>query len=249
MRLNGSATPEKQTSFFIASARLHFERTAMKMYEDDMKMIHALTSLLQRQSSSTAPVSNDNYEKVLEKTILDEISGKNQAIHAYDKILWTVRAGFLTLFFGTWSIVVKSIIESFSETKVNINPLLGVMLLLSVVFSLGGLAVDQNYVRRNFRVIYALDKLLSAVIRHRGRVAANSEELAAFVQVSGDKDNQLYLKVSGYGPERRTGLIIYLLSLFISILATSLLWNVGPDQKLQIVAPETVLSGSETIST
>ena len=32
--------------------------------------------------------------------ILGEIAGKNSAIHAYDKILWMIRSGYLTLFYG-----------------------------------------------------------------------------------------------------------------------------------------------------
>ena len=42
--------------------------------------------------------------------ILGEIAGKNAAIHAYDKILWMIRTGYLTLFYGAWAIVLKGII-------------------------------------------------------------------------------------------------------------------------------------------
>ena len=38
-------------------------------------------------------------EAFITKIILDEITGKNQAIHAYDRMIWTVRTEFLTLFF------------------------------------------------------------------------------------------------------------------------------------------------------
>ena len=43
----------------------------------------------------------------LTKTIGDEISGKYQAIHKYDKIMWTLRSGFLTLVFGGGGLVIK----------------------------------------------------------------------------------------------------------------------------------------------
>jgi hypothetical protein len=33
---------------------------------------------------------------LLEQIVLDEVADKNQAIHAYDRILWIVRSGYLT---------------------------------------------------------------------------------------------------------------------------------------------------------
>ena len=44
--------------------------------------------------------------------ILGEIAGKNTAIHAYDKILWMIRTGYLTLFYGGWAIVLNVIADS-----------------------------------------------------------------------------------------------------------------------------------------
>jgi hypothetical protein len=46
-----------------------------------------------------------NENNLISKIIVDEIGGKNQAIHAYDKMIWTVRTGFLTLFFARWGIL------------------------------------------------------------------------------------------------------------------------------------------------
>lgn len=42
------------------------------------------------------------------KLINNELTGKNAAIHAYDKMIWKVRAGFLTLVFGAWRLAVKA---------------------------------------------------------------------------------------------------------------------------------------------
>jgi hypothetical protein len=46
----------------------------------------------------------------LDKTTGDEISVKIQAIHAYDKIVWTVRSGFLTLVFGGWGFIINQLL-------------------------------------------------------------------------------------------------------------------------------------------
>ena len=48
---------------------------------------------------------------LLEKLVLEEIGGKNRAIHAYDRMMWTVRTGFLTLFFAGWGILLKALVE------------------------------------------------------------------------------------------------------------------------------------------
>lgn len=53
---------------------------------------------------------------LLEKLVLDEISGKNKAIHAYDRMMWTVRTGFLTLFFSGWGILLKAMVEKVAAT-------------------------------------------------------------------------------------------------------------------------------------
>ena len=47
-------------------------------------------------------------EDFLIKLVNSEIAGKNNAIHAYDKMIWTVRTGFLTLVFVAWSFVIKA---------------------------------------------------------------------------------------------------------------------------------------------
>ena len=38
--------------------------------------------------------------ELLEHMILEEIKGKNAAIHSYDKMMWTFRSGYLTLVFA-----------------------------------------------------------------------------------------------------------------------------------------------------
>ena len=47
-------------------------------------------------------------ESLEKKILLDEIAGKNQAIHSYDSMLWVIRTGFLTLLFTGWGLVLSS---------------------------------------------------------------------------------------------------------------------------------------------
>jgi hypothetical protein len=161
---------------------------------------------------------------LLEKLVLDEIGGKNQAVHAYDKMMWTVRTGFLTLFFAGWGILLKAMVEQQSSTAPH-NRILLVMLLVSVALGVGGLVVDQNYARRKFRVIYALDQLMSGIVQRHGQLHDDLVDIEASMQVSGDKNNQNYRKVTGYAREATVSLTIFLLPMAIAVLAVYVLWK------------------------
>jgi hypothetical protein len=163
---------------------------------------------------------------LLEKLILEEVSGKNQAIHAYDKILWTVRTGFLTLFFAGWGVLLKSLVEtSFKEPVAQDNSNLLVMLLVSVALGVGGFIVDQNYAKRKFRVIYALDRLMMSVLERKGQCQQGLGDDEVFLQVAGDKNDDNYLKVSGYWREAAVSWTIYPMSIAIAAIAVVLIWK------------------------
>ncbi len=163
-------------------------------------------------------------EELITKIVLGEITGKNLAIHAYDKMVWTVRTGFLTLYFAGWGILFKSIVDNSSGTQVNLHRVLIAMLLVSVALSVGGLIIDQNYVRRKFRVIYALDSLLSTLLKIDVKIVNGHDEITNYIQVSGDKDDTNYLKVSGYSPAWKAGFAVYLVPVIIAFISVILLW-------------------------
>ena len=97
--------------------------------------------------------------ELLEKILLNEIEGKNRAIHAYDGIVWKIRTGFLTLLFGAWAILLKGFVEtSQARSSGHVDISLG-LLVFSLGFALGAWLIDRNYVQRQFRVILALDRL------------------------------------------------------------------------------------------
>jgi hypothetical protein len=163
---------------------------------------------------------------LLEKLVLDEISGKNRAIHAYDRMMWTTRSGFLTLFFAGWGVLLKALVEKPSrEPSAVDNRILLVTTLVSVMLGIGGLVVDLNYARRKFRVIYALDRLMSGVLQRHGQVHEGLGDIEVCLQVSGDKGDENYRKVSGYSHEAAASRTIYLLPMAVAMLAVYLLWR------------------------
>ena len=99
-----------------------------------------------------------NENSLISKIIIDEIGGKNQAIHAYDKMIWTVRTGFLTIFFAGWGILLKSFVDTSSDKQLSSqHDIFIVMLLISITLSCGGFIVDLNYFSA-FRKILDNDK-------------------------------------------------------------------------------------------
>lgn len=131
--------------------------------------------------------------------ILGEIAGKNAAVHAYDKILWMIRSGYLTLLYGGWAIVLKSVIDkggSFSQHK----EIMIIMFGVTLVLTFGAYMVDLNYLRRKFRVIASLNQLLKFSFDIEDMEAINDETLELLhkhIKVSGDADNKKY-KTDGY---------------------------------------------------
>jgi hypothetical protein len=91
---------------------------------------------------------------LLRQVILDEIKGKNEAIHSYDQMIWTVRSGYLTLFFGAWGLLLGAMLKENPGAHHNI---ILALLLVSGGLALGGLLTDLNYVSRKFKVICNLN--------------------------------------------------------------------------------------------
>ena len=154
---------------------------------------------------------------LLEQIILDEIAGKNKAIHSYDRILWTVRSGFLTLFFAGWGLMLNAILRGgLAQPSKLIVP----MLFVSLGLSCGGFIIDLNYVRRKFRVIAALNQLLSLVL-HQPNAEPNlasadglRKSLPEVMKVSGDTGDTSY-RTGGYSNALRVTIVLYFLPLLL----------------------------------
>jgi hypothetical protein len=150
--------------------------------------------------------------------ILGEIEGKNNAVHAYDRIIWTIRSGYLILLLGGWAIVIKGSIEKGSQVQ---SHLLAAMLLVSIGFALGAFILDQNYMRRKFRVIAVLNRLLSCALDVEDLESISSEDkktLHELVRVSGDADNKEY-QTDGYKQAARAEIALYSVSLMAVVVA------------------------------
>lgn len=55
-------------------------------------------------------------DKLIRQIVFDEIKGKNSAIHAYDKMIWTIRTGFLTLLFAGWGLLLSAVGKNINST-------------------------------------------------------------------------------------------------------------------------------------
>jgi hypothetical protein len=164
-------------------------------------------------------MSGEKSQSFLKRVVLDEIAGKNAAIHAYDKIIWTIRSGYLTLVFAGWGLFLSASADglntaSASEIATKAWPLIQALFAVSVGLSVGGLVIDLNYVRRKFRVIYALNGLM-AVILDRDETELEDRSVVAdffrpFLSVSGDSGSRNFRSVNGYKGARTASLSIYL---------------------------------------
>lgn len=164
-------------------------------------------------------------EDMIFKMITDELSGKIQAIHAYDRMIWMIRSGFITLFFAGWGIIFKSVIDNPSQSKDNLHNVLIALTLISIALSIGALVLDRNYVKRKFRVIYAFDELMSLIMRNDINILSNPNQIIAYMQVSGDKNDTSYREVSGYDNECWNGWVIYVVPIIMIAAGVALIWT------------------------
>ena len=155
-----------------------------------------------------------NNEDLLEKLVMAEVSGKNNAIQAYDGMIWKVRTGFLTLLFAGWAVLLKGMADSSGGQKNYFN-LTVAMLFFSLGLAVGGWFVDRAYVRRKFRVILALDRLMDAIRRSIGALDSIPGEL---LSVAGDNGDMKY-DSSGYRETLITSACVFFLPLLTVIIA------------------------------
>ena len=148
--------------------------------------------------------------------VLGQIEGKNRAIHAYDGMIWRVRAGVLTLLFAAWGVLLSALgaqLTSLSVGDSNIGWLIGALWALSLSLAIGGFVVDLNYVRRKFRVIHAMRELFQHVQQDPSGDFASEQArllLETFLDISGDNGSKNYRRADpGYSEARMAAVFVY----------------------------------------
>lgn len=145
----------------------------------------------------------------LKTVVTGEIGGKMNAIHAYDRMIWTVRSGFLTLIFAGWSIILKSIVDT--ETKLqSFAPIILILSAFSLALALAGFKIDLNYAKRKFRVIAAVNHLMTLIVNFNSSdlQTVSKNELIDLLIISGDAHNDTY-KIKPYYNETQVSKLIY----------------------------------------
>ena len=157
---------------------------------------------------------NGTVESTLSRLALAEVEGKNTAIHAYDQMIWTVRSGFVTLFFGGWALLFQQVlgVEKISWLHLGV---FGALAVFSGVLAFAAYFIERNYVRRKFRVIASLNELMRQLEQDTPSLAL----LAPNLRVAGDADAG-DPDTPGYSSERSVARYIYglsLLALFVGL--------------------------------
>jgi hypothetical protein len=166
--------------------------------------------------NSTRQIENP----LLHKIIQDELAGKYAGIHAYDKYMWTVRSGYLTLVFGAWGFFVKAAMESENISLVPVLQYIIVLAIVTIMLSIGAFFIDRNYCRRKFRIINAVNEFMKLVI---SKTFSLSDEgilgkLTGLLQISGDASNDSY-KCPAYHNEVSVGFVIFMLPMISALIA------------------------------
>jgi len=169
-----------------------------------------------------------NFEELLTDTIKFEMGGKNQAIHEYDKMIWQLRIGYLTVFFTVWGLIIKSLIDK--GTINQLDQIVSLMSLLAIVITIGACGVDSSYVRRKYKVINALNKLYGTIIDYAEGDHEQFEKFRKTLIISGTTAHSFKaatksdkLVGSGYWREVVVCIVVYLIPLLVLLIGFSLL--------------------------
>lgn len=132
----------------------------------------------------------DVKESLLIKILLNEIEGKNKAVHAYDGIICKIRTGYLTLLFARLGILLTGFVKEGGDIE-NSKPFVFIMFLIATGIAIPGAIIDLNYVRREFRVISDLNKLFLKGISLNLRIDETTiMGLCKYTRVFGDSGDK-----------------------------------------------------------
>jgi hypothetical protein len=160
-------------------------------------------------------------ESFLAKTILQEIQGKNQAVHEYDRMIWAIRTGLLTVFFAAWGLLIKSFTGQIPA--VNLQLSVRLMSMITACITTGALIIDLSYIRRKYKVVKGLNKLYDLIREHNEPPELHPELFEDVLRISGTstikKDDYADdLKGTGYYRDLITGIFVYIFPVLANIL-------------------------------
>lgn len=156
-----------------------------------------------------------------QQVILDEMTGKNNAIHAYDRIVWIIRSGYITLVFGGWGLLVKGLIEN-NIQPCTVTEYIAFFLVMTAGLAIGGYLIDLNYLRRKFKVIAAYDKLMEEFKDNEIGGANNKDyydRILPHLKIAG-ASGQTVESTGRYLFARKVAIMLYFITLAIFILGS-----------------------------
>lgn len=157
--------------------------------------LNSLAEAIERCLNGSFDTPSPGY-RLQRDLMMSEIAGKNAAIHAYDKIIWIIRSGFVTIVFGAWALLLSGAARGDGGLLRN-RGLVGLMALLTLGAAVSAWFIDRNYVYRKFKVIAALDLLMDFVLKRARSVGMPGDTL---VRSQDEKLVMWLLSVSGDQP-------------------------------------------------
>jgi hypothetical protein len=164
------------------------------------------------------------YTEIIKK----EIDGKNAAIHEYDSMLWKLRIGFLTLYFGGWGLLFTTFMKIRNDESlfIDFNTILSVLAIITLVICLGGWRIDLNYSRRKYRVINTLNRLYGIIFKKDGLDNPSAHEISELMQASGTQTDKSYRECKGYQKEMNVLFFVYCLPVLVMLIGVVILFRI-----------------------
>ena len=189
----------------------------------DLEFLCICTPRFQQASyveGGNMPPAPEDGATTLVELAKDQLEGKNKAIHAYDQMIWTVRSGFVTLFFVAWGFLFKEMLTISALRNFHLGVIAG-LLPISFALAFAAWRVERNYVRRKFRVIASVNNLLEGL----NGDSIDAGRVRPELRIAGDTDDTSYT-IRGYKVECSAGHRIYAISLVGLIIGLVVLWVV-----------------------
>lgn len=174
--------------------------------------------------SENPTIRSDSSMSWRKDIVTGAITGKYSALHAYDRMIWTIRSGYLTLLFGGWALVLKSTFDAAAplyELRTRFAVFYSAMIVVSLGLMSGAFIVDHSYLRAKFLVIASLNKLLPRAVNLKNIENLAPDELSGILEemrVAGHSSDLSY-RIKGYNQAAFDEYALYSISLLAVLIA------------------------------